>query len=71
MVLRPFPLNFSIAKNEPTSLSLNITANSTVSGIYWLKIDAPCGGGVMPALLTTGTKPYGGNITTASVVIYA
>ena len=71
VILKPFPLNFSIAKNESTIFLLNITANDTASGTYWLRIDGPCGGGVMPVLLTIGTEPYNGNITSGSVITYA
>jgi DNA-binding transcriptional ArsR family regulator len=57
------PENFTIANNETLHFVVNITANSTAANTtYWLRIDGPCGGGVMPALLTIGAHAYNGTV---------
>jgi DNA-binding transcriptional ArsR family regulator len=58
------PKNYTVLENETLSIATTISANSTASGTYWLRIDGPCGGGVAPVLITVGSGPYGGNATT-------
>ncbi len=54
------PENYTIA-NSTILLSLNVSVNASApEANYWLRIDGPCGVGVLPVVLTIGNRPYNG-----------
>ena len=60
------PQNYTVQSSRLLNFTITLASNSTVHDTYWARIDGPCEGGVAPFLLTAGSNPYNGTVTSSS-----